>query len=196
MRRYLPIILAVITAFPLFRIGFAAPGDIFYLEDFSQTEIGYLPSGWSGGHNSMVKEDRGQKMLVLFQGNDDSVVISNVRLPTNWQIDFVVRFSGNLSSRFGLMIGNARVLIHSTEGVILNQSKAPCGDLRGMMATLSLRKEGPIYKVSINGKEAVVARDTRVVTANSVTFRIDRGMDGPVRSDVDSALHSIKGREL
>lgn len=163
----------------------AQPGRVFYSEDFSQTKEGHMPAGWSGGQNSMVKADRGRKMLVLFQGYEDSFVVNGLSFPENWQMDFVVRIG-----EIGVKIANAATKVNYNE-VILNQTRVYLdGSLHGKNATVSLRKEGPVYKVLIDGKEAAMGRFPGSSPATSMTIGIHGSGNAPV------TIYSIKGTEL
>lgn len=174
------------------QIAWAAPGDVFYFEDFSLVKEGDLPSTWSGGQNSMVKEDRGRKLLVLFQHKQDSFVIPDVLLPENWNFDIVVK----LDWEVGFTIGAARVLVNGYTGETQLNSTGRYGEtLNGKTVTISLRKEGAVYKVSINGREVVMGRFPGPVTGNSLSLSIAQcnlvGQGGGI-----VAIYSVKGTEL
>lgn len=183
--------------------GLAGPGDVFYFEDFSQTEAGYLPSGWVGGKNLMVKEDRGRKMLVLFQGREDGIIIPNLRFPKNWQLDIVLRFGGR-ESNFGVAVGSkgvakALVQIESTWGKVwLNDSGGQYGELEDQATLVTLRQEGSICKLLINGGEVLTSRlvskevaAVRGLTGTFAMLHLDQG-----RGSSSMVIYSVKGTEL
>lgn len=192
LRRIFTLIALLSLSLPVF----AAPGDMFFFEDFSRTKAGDLPSGWLGGENSMVKDDRRRKVLVLFQGKSDSIVISDMPLPENWQFDFAI----HLGWQFDVSIGNVKVRLESYNGTVhLNDSVGEYGSsLEDKSVTLSVRKEGPVYKALVNGREVVMSRAAGAQTGNSLSFTFQQARQAgtPQWGGGIMTIYTMKGTEI
>lgn len=162
-----------------------AAGEVFYLEDFSSVERGYLPAKWTGGEKLIVDEAASRKFVRGFEEAraGHSVVVSQVPFPRDYELEWVVTlgwpvtFCEVSSIRAGLDSGLVR----------LNESKARAPARQGETVQLSLRKQGPIVELFVDGEEVLVGRYPEG-SRTPDSFALELG-DG-------CTLHLIKGTAL
>jgi len=180
----------------LVRSCYAAPDAVFYFEDFSSVKEGYLPGNWSGGEKLMIKEYRGKKFLTSFENIDKghSVVVSGVRFPQNYEFEIIATMHENKSQsyRYCLIcrVGNFQAGVESGSfgyRALLNESKEKTEKLWGKTVKITIRKEGPVVKLLIDGQDILMGRyPAQKDPVTTFTLSLGNG----------DIIHSIKGTEL
>lgn len=186
---------AVMVFLLLVRSCYAAPGAVFYFEDFSSVKEGNLPANWSGGEKLMVKEYRGKKFLTSFEniGGEHSVVVNGVRFPQNYEFEIIATMHEPHSPYppYCLMcrIGNIQAGAKSYYGhyALLNESKEKTEKYDGKTVKIIIRREGPVVKLLIDGQDILMGRYPEQKDPVT-TFTLSLG-----NGDI---IHSIKGTEL
>lgn len=141
----------------------ASPSGFIFYEDFQSVQEGMLPAGWLGGEKLMVKSDGRQKFVTDFEGNrTHKVLIDNVMFPENFEFTTVFQFGrGAFNTHYVIYIGSLTVTIDVFGWYSLNKTRYERRtDWRDKVLKAVLTKQGPIFKLFINGEELILLRDT------------------------------------
>lgn len=191
---------------------FAAPGNVFYSEDFMMIKEGDLPANWVGGEKLMVKDYRGRKYVTNFEKTSynslHSIVINNVRFPQNYKLEFFITIPSHTTSALpteqiddyvvNCVIGNVRAsLKRYARGVtydeiqlnntIQNWEVMFYESRWGKTMKLTIQRERQIVRFLIN--DQVVAMGRYPESTNQITTFSLCMSNGVL-------LHSLKGTEL
>lgn len=139
-----------------------------------------MPAGWLGGEKLMVKSDGRQKFVTDFEWQEThKVLIDNVVFPENFEFTTVFQF-GNQASGTHLIayLGSLTMTIDVYGWYQLNNTRVEKRmDWRNKVVKAVLTKEGPIFKLFINGEEVLLTRDTNYKLPQAVSLEI-RGQSG------------------
>ncbi len=97
--------------------------DLFFLENFSSIEEGYIPDGWISQNNSMVKQSqkkKGSKVLSSFNGRVDVFQIRNIPFPEDWQFEIEVLGW----SLYGITLGSLDLHLSSSDLTVYGNGSA------------------------------------------------------------------------
>ncbi|MDZ7292453.1 MAG: CsgG/HfaB family protein [candidate division KSB1 bacterium] len=152
----------------------ASVGYVFF-EDFQNVQEGMLPEGWLGGEKLMVKSDGRQKFVTDFERQEShKVLIDNVAFPENFEFTTVFQF-GNQAYGTHLIayLGSLTMTIDVYGWYKLNNTLVEKHiDWRNKVVKAVLTKEGPIFKLLINGEEVLLMRDTNYKLPQAVSLEI------------------------
>jgi|GEM_PF-2722162 len=141
----------------------SAPSGYVYFEDFKNVEEGMLPEGWLGGEKLMVKSDGRQKFVTDFERqNNHKVLIDNVNFPENFEFTVVFQFASQAyHTHLFAYLGSLTMTIDVYGWYRLNKTQVDKHvDWRNKLVKAVLAKQGPIFKLFINGEEVLLMRDT------------------------------------
>ncbi|CAK8720587.1 hypothetical protein GMJAKD_09875 [Candidatus Electrothrix aarhusensis] len=85
------IIFSVLFTVLLASVGYAAPGDKIFYEDFSSYGEGELPAGWIGGDNMSVVEEKKKKILKYFANGSYDVTTKKIDLSGNFKATILMK---------------------------------------------------------------------------------------------------------
>ena len=137
------------------------PGQYFLKEDFSEVQEGYLPQGWYGGEKLMVKQGRKGKYLTDFENSGKhSVSITGLNIPQNFEITYLFQFGKQaFNTHIHMIIGKVTATVDVLGWSQLNKIRDKRHvDFRNKTIQATIRKEGPIFKLFVNGEERIMAR--------------------------------------
>ncbi len=141
----------------------SAPAGYVYFEDFKNVPDGMLPDGWLGGEKLMVKSDGRQKFVTDFeQQSNHKVLIDNITFPENFEFTIVFQFSHQAySTHVFAYLGSLKLTIDVYGWYRINNTVIDKKvDWRNKLVKAVLTKEGPIFRLYINGEEVLLMRDT------------------------------------
>lgn len=165
-----------------------APGTVFYNEDFSGVERGYLPKNWVGGPKLVVDVASGKKFVRPFERppQGHSVVVNDVPFPPNFEFELVVTMnnSGGVVCTAGSVKGG---FLTSYEAILNDSKLSVTQDKSEKTGKISLRRVGPLVQLFMDGKEILMGRYAQDgAPPNSFSLEL-----GP-----STILHSLKGTAL
>lgn len=147
----------------------APPLEAVTCEDFATVAEGTLPTGWLGGEGLVVRNLGGAQALVPFERREvERLTATGFRALGDYQFDWALRLGSgarpHMSESYRIYVGSCVVTLrtlweHRPTLVTLNQSEAPeLPDLSGQAVHLSLRREGNVQRLLVNGRQLIVAR--------------------------------------
>ncbi|MCI5162823.1 MAG: hypothetical protein D3917_12575 [Candidatus Electrothrix sp. AX5] len=192
-------------------VGYAAPGDKIFYEDFSSYGEGELPAGWIGGDNMSVVEVNKKKILKYFANGSYDITTKKIDLPGNFKTTIFMkhyfhnkrneyRNSENSNRNYYLEArDNGSVIIHFGtyqiwigDGDIVAGIKDKWSDWQDLETvapeksfSVSLEKRGPVCIVYINNAKVFVGRFPDV-KMNNIRFTSNNKFE----------IHSIVVEEL
>ncbi|MCI5120902.1 MAG: hypothetical protein D3908_06910 [Candidatus Electrothrix sp. AUS4] len=209
MRR---ILFSVLFTALLTSVGYAAPGDKIFYEDFSAYGEGELPAGWIGGDNLSVVEVNKKKMLKYFANGSYDITTKKIDLPESFKATILMKHYfynkykalkeshwGSERAKYIEERNNASIVIHFGTyqiwiggGFIFAGIKDKWSDLKEIETvapeksfSLTLEKKGPVCIVYVNNAKVFVGRFPDV-KMNNIRFA----------SNSKFEVHSIVVEEL
>lgn len=153
----------------------STPASYVFFEDFQNVQEGMLPEGWLGGEKLMVKSDGRQKFVTDFERQEShKVLIDNVAFPENFEFTTVFQF-GNQAYGTHLIayLGSLTMTSDVYGWYQLNNTRVDKRmDWRNKVVKAVLTKEGPIFKLFINGEEVLLTRDTNYKLPQAISLEI------------------------
>lgn len=170
------------------RPSFPEVDGVFFFEDFSGVDVGYLPKYLPGMPDYMVDVDRERKFMRRFQDTqgEASFLVEGVTFPRDYEIDWVVRVP--YSAEVTCTAGQNQAGLQYSEKVWLNATAVRLDSLSDRTVKFTLRKTGPLVRLLLDGQEVLLGRypEPEVPpTAFSLTF-----------SDDDWVLYLVRARRL
>lgn len=161
---------------------------VFFFEDFSAVEVGYLPKYLPGMPDYMVDVDRDRKFMRRFQDTqgEASFLVEGVTFPRDYEIDWVARVPR--SADLTCTAGQNQAGLQYSEKVWLNATAVRLDSLSDRTVKFTLRKTGPLVRLLLDGQEVALGRYAEPEvppTAFSLTF-----------SDDDWVLYLVRARRL
>lgn len=154
-------------------------GEIFFEEDFSEVEAGMIPEGWIGGEKLMVKSDGRQKFLTNFEKVDQKFTVDNVKFPKNFKFEWVIFVMGGEDHHVN--IGNLPISIaigNYGKGMypkMAESRKEIGGNYKDKTMKISLEKRGDVFRLLVDGNEAILARYPDFKIPTSFSFELESG---------------------
>ena len=179
------IIFSLLFTALLASVGYAAPGDKIFYEDFSAYGEGELPAGWIGGDNMSVVEVNKKKILRYFANGSYDVTTKKIDLSGNFKATILMKhyfhnqYNHLINSRYSSERAqyieernNSSIIIHFGtyqiwigDGRIFAGIKDKWSDLKEVETiapektfSLTLKKRGPVCIVYINNTKVFVGR--------------------------------------
>ncbi len=137
------------------------PRRYFLMEDFSEVKEGYLPQGWFGGDKLMVKQGRRGKYLTDFENSGKhSISITGLNMPQDFEITYLFQFGKQaFNTHIRMLVGKVTATVDVLGWSQLNKIRDKRHvDFRNKTIQATIRKEGPIFKLFVNGEERIMAR--------------------------------------
>lgn len=156
------------------------PARYVFFEDFQNVREGMLPANWLGGESLIVKSDGRRKFVTDFERQDEhKVLIDNVAFPENFEFTTVFQFGNQADgTHFFAYLGSLTMTIDVLGWYRLNNAKVEKQvDWRNKIVKAVLTKDGPIFKLFINGEEVLLLRDTDYKLPQAISLEI-RNMSG------------------
>ncbi|MCI5141245.1 MAG: hypothetical protein D3909_05865 [Candidatus Electrothrix sp. ATG1] len=202
----------VLFIFFFVSLGYAAPGDKIYYEDFSSYGEGELPAGWIGGDNLSVVEVNKKKILKPFANGSYDVTTKKIDLSGNFKATILMkhyvhnRYNSYRNSQYDgerkkyiNERANGSVIMHFgtyqiwiSDGIMLAGIKDKWSDWKDVETvapektfSLTLEKKGPVCIVYVNNAKVFVGRYPDV-KMNNIRFA----------SNSKFEIHSIVVEEL
>ncbi|MCI5225581.1 MAG: hypothetical protein D3918_02725 [Candidatus Electrothrix sp. AX2] len=193
-------------------VGYAAPGDKIFYEDFSSYGEGELPAGWIGGDNMSVVEEKKKKILKPFANASYDITTKKIYLSGNFKATILMKHyfynkydnlkNSSWSAERAKYIeerNNSSIIIHFgtyqiwiSDGRIFTGIKDKWSDLKEVETvapektfSLTLKKRGPVCIVYVNNAKVFVGRYPEV-KMNNIRFS----------SNSKFEIHSIVIEEL
>jgi len=141
----------------------SAPSGYVYFEDFQNVSEGMLPENWLGGEKLMVKSDGRKKFVTDYERqNNHKILIDNVSFSENFEFTVVFQFASQAyHTHFFAYLGSLTMTIDVHGWYRLNKTIIDKrADWKNKIVKAVLTKEGPIFKLFINGEEVLLLRDT------------------------------------
>ena len=132
---------------------------IFFKEDFSDIAEGMVPEDWLGCEHLMVrtKSRSGRKYLTPFEKGSKKISLQKINFPKNFRINIVGKFPRKYNGEKNIIvnIGNLKAKVGYYE--------VSLGDTKGKgeantITDISIVKQGPLFKLYIDGGQKVLAR--------------------------------------
>jgi TolB-like protein len=153
----------------------SAPAGYVFFEDFQNVQEGMLPSGWLGGEKLMVKSDGRQKFVTDFERQEShKVLIDNVTFTENFEFTTVFQFGDRAyGTQLLASLGSLTMTIDVNGWYRLNNTKVDKNvEWRGQIVKTVLTKEGPLFKLFVNGEEVLLVRDTNYKLPQAIALEI------------------------
>ena len=154
--------LTITMMFFVSSICFAASGDKIYYEDFSSYKQGELPSGWIGGDNLAVKETKRKKVLAPFAKGGYDVTTNNIMFPKDFVVKVLMKYHYGNSGSLNIYIGNYKIIMRGPSFSSFvkdkNSESKRSNVSRGKTFSLSLKKDGIIFTLYVNGQMMLFGR--------------------------------------
>ncbi|MCI5123792.1 MAG: hypothetical protein D3925_04775 [Candidatus Electrothrix sp. AR5] len=192
-------------------VGYAAPGDKIFYEDFSAYGEGELPAGWIGGDNMSVVEVNKKKIFKYFANGSYDITTKKIDLSGNFKATILMKhyfhngynkyrnYTDYNRDNYLKARNNGSVVIHFGtyqiwigDGDVVAGIKDKWSDLKELETvapektfSLSLEKKGPVCIVYINNAKVFVGRFPDV-KMNNIRFA----------SNSKFEIHSIVVEEL
>ena len=132
---------------------------VFFKEDFSEIEEGMAPKDWIGCEHLMVrkKSRSGRKYLTPFEKGSKKISIQKINFTKNFRIDIIGKFPRKYNTEKNIIvsIGNLKAIV-GNYGVSLGDTKGK-GEAK-TITDISIVKQGPLFKLYIDGGQKVLAR--------------------------------------
>ncbi|MCW5212326.1 hypothetical protein VU04_05400, partial [Desulfobulbus sp. TB] len=174
------IIFSLLFTALLASVGYAAPGDKIFYEDFSAYGEGELPAGWIGGDNLSVLEVNKKKILKYFANGSYDVTTKKIDLSGNFKATILMKhyyynkyrkYDFNDNDRANHRVNNS-INIHFGayeisigDGSIIAGMKGKWSDWQDLETvapeqtfSLTLKKRGSICIVYVNNAKVFVGR--------------------------------------
>lgn len=166
-------------------VGYAAPGDKIFYEDFSSYGEGELPAGWIGGDNMSVVEVNKKKILKYFAIGSYDVTTKKIDLSGSFKATIFMKHYfhnqyNNLRNasyspdraKYMKERKDGSIVIHFgtyqiwiSDGFVLAGTKDKWSDLKELETvapektfSLTLEKKGPVCIVYVNNAKVFVGR--------------------------------------
>jgi len=162
----------------------AASGRSVQCEDFSTVADGTLPAYWQGGEGLVVRGPARQRVLTPFEAREvHRVLLPEYRARGDYQLDILLQIgrqpqAGYGARRYAFHVGAVTVRLETEyrlpNRLFMNQSQT--GDLRdltGQAVRLTLRREGAVHRLLLNGQEALLARYAAADPVDGLSFEFE-----------------------
>jgi len=163
---------------------------IFFKEDFSEVDEGFVPDGWIGCEHLMVRTESrsGRKYLTPFEKGSKKISIQKMNFPKNFSINIAGKFprQHNTEKNIIISIGNLNTIV-GYYSVNLGDTKG-----KGVASTITditIVKQGPLFKLYIDGGQKLLARYPNFTQPTSLIIDFSH-------SSIDFELYEISGTEL
>lgn len=161
-----------------------ANGRSVQCEDFSAVADGTLPPYWQGGEGLVVRGPERQRVLTPFEVREvHRVLLPEYRARGDYQLDILLQIgrqpqAGYGARRYAFHVGAVTVRLETeyrlANRLFMNQSQT--GDLRdltGQAVRLTLRREGTVHRLLLNGQEALLARYAAADPVDGLSFEFE-----------------------
>jgi hypothetical protein len=155
-----------------------AAGTIAFKEDFSHLAEGLAPVGWLGSEKLMVKSYQGRKCLTPFEPGNYRFTIPNMSLPENFRLEWYCSYGTDeqyQATSFQMQCGNvsAGFTENSLRGSSLwvnSASEQTRGRIGGQTLQFTLEKQGPLFRLFVDGAPRVLLRFADFSSSDSLIF--------------------------
>jgi hypothetical protein len=169
---------------------FATQSDVAFYEDFSSYTDGELPAGWVGGDNLAVRSVQRNKVLKDFVNGNYDVTTKKIDFPNRFVLGIVMKHHvSNPNKHRGVKHSwyanyrNTAIRIHLGEYQVHVGDGEICAGAKGKYPnwiqndilvpnktfSLSIRNEGDIFSVFVNGAQVLVGR-FKDIKFNNIRF--------------------------
>lgn len=177
----------------------------FFRQDFSNVPLGEVPHGWIGAENLVCKVvgARKQRVLTTFQPGPLKLRIPDVKFPDNFRLQWII--SGDSEC---LHAPHAYVVLAGLQAGIkqsfcneywayLGNSQVKLGQsiVTSSPMELALEKQGAIFRLLIDGREVLVARDPAHEHIDG-GFNLVLGAEQDTGYQTHVSLHLLEGIDL
>jgi len=152
---------------------------IFYMEDFSEVEVGMIPRDWIGGEKLMVKSGIRKKYLTNFERVNQTVTVQNIKFPNNFRFEWTIELWGTHQK---ISLGNVKIEIFPDEyasgefaaDFILDRNRKTVeGNFYNRAIKIGFEKKGPLCRLLLNDIEIYLIRYTNFVSPTSFSFEFN-----------------------
>ncbi|MCP4178453.1 MAG: hypothetical protein GY756_11870 [bacterium] len=178
------------TMFVIFSLCICMAGENIFFEDFSSYTDGELPAGWIGGDNLAVREINRKKVLKDFVNGSYDVTTKKIDFPEKFMLTINMKhhvynqykkrgpkdryYDDYRGNSFIIYFGAYQVRIGDSELCAGIKNKFPDWKqndivVRNKTFSVSIKKDGIIYSVFLNGAKIFVGR-YKDIKANNIRF--------------------------
>ena len=156
--------------------------DNFLYEDFSSIEEGLAPKNWIVGENMLVEVKEGKHIFVSnTKKQDNKITITDISFPENFIINIKAKIgnNGKMIVKLSNNIFMFNAYYQSKMIYEINKSKKEIKEtFVGQKAIFTIRKEGSVFKIFINGIKKSVARISGFEKAEALEINFNNASYG------------------
>lgn len=154
----------------------------FLFEDFSKIEEGLVPSDWIMAENFLIEIKNGKHVLISNPlKNNHKITIPNISFPNNFIINLTAKleYDGVIEMKLSNNIFRFKADSNSEMLYTINNAKKAIKEtFVGQKSIFSIRKEGKVFKIYINGIKKMVSRISGFENPEALEINFNSAVNG------------------
>lgn len=154
----------------------------FLSQDFSNIEEGLVPTDWIMAENLLIEIKDGKHVLVSNPlKNNNKITIPNISFPKNFIINLTakIEYDGIIEMKLSNNIFRFKAHANSKMSYKINAAMKEIKEtFVGQKAIFSIRKEGKVFKIYVNGIKKMVSRISNFENPEALEINFNDAVNG------------------